>query len=117
MPCVINADFDGMTPEQQARVLRETKWADNIANAEWPVVLREDGASKHAKARLKKKAVGWLMALSRIIVLNPALAVQVLREADAQYREQLREPPLLSWAVLADLIEFGSVQSATKEAA
>ena len=107
MPCVISADVDAMTPEEHARVLRETYWADNITNAEWPAVLRHDGVKAYAKSRLKKKAVGWVMALSRIVRLHPALGAQVLREADALYRRQIREEPPIPWATLADLIERG----------
>src|SRR4051794_14568861 len=59
MPCVISADFDAMTPKEQAQILRETRWADNITGAEWPVVLRHDGVKAYVRSKLKRKAVGW----------------------------------------------------------
>lgn len=111
LPCVISADLDAMTPEEQARVWRETYWADNIANAEWPAVLRHDGAKAYVKSKLKRKAVGWVMALSRIVWLNPALGADILRAADHLYREQIREDPPIPWRTLADLVEQGWMQS------
>jgi hypothetical protein len=105
MPCVINDAFDSMTPQQQARVYRATKWADNITNAEWPVVLGHEGVKAVYRSRLKTKAVGWLMAFSRIVALNPEFAVTVLRRADELYREQISEEPVVRWAVLADRLE------------
>lgn len=107
MPCVIGERLDSMSPDDQARVYRETYWADNITNAEWPVVLRHDGVKAYVRSRLKKKAVGWLVALSRIVRLNPKFGAQVLREADALYRKQVQEEPPIPWARLADLIEMG----------
>ena len=61
----------------------------------------------YVKSRLKKKAAGWLMALGRIIAINPELAAAILRDADKMYREQVHEEPPIPWAVLADLIETG----------
>lgn len=107
LPCIISADLDSMTPEEQAATLKRTYWSDNITNAEWPAVLKHEGVKAYVKSKLKKKAVGWLMALSRIIYLHPTLGATILREADALYREQIQEPPPLPWAVLADLIEQG----------
>ena len=107
MPCVINADFDRMTPEEQAQVLRETKWADNITNSEWPALLRRPQASKPARSKLKRKAIGWLMALSRIVYLNKPLGGEVLRAADDLYRRQLREAPAIPWSPLADVLDMG----------
>jgi hypothetical protein len=111
MPCVIGAEYEDMTPAEQARVWKDTYWADNITNAEWPAVLRHEGVKAYVRSKLKRKAVGWVMALSRILWLNPTLGAQVLREADALYREQVREEPPIPWATLADLAERGWVQS------
>jgi len=110
MPCVINADFDSMTPQEQARVFRETYWADNITNAEWPVVLKHDDVRPVNKSRLKKKAAGWLVAFSRIIWLNTDFGAAVMRRADEVYREQVKEAPPIPWALLADLAEAGWMQ-------
>ena len=107
LPCVINADLDGMSPEQQAKVFRETKWADNITNSEWPALLRRLQASKPARSKLKRKAIGWLMALSRIVYLNGPLGGEVLRAADDLYRRQLREAPTIPWRALADALDTG----------
>jgi hypothetical protein len=104
MPCIISDRFDSLTPAEQAKLLRDTYSADNITNAEWPVVLRHEGVKRYVKSKFKKKAVGWVMALSRLIRINPELAVQALREADAMYREQVEEDPPIPWARLADLI-------------
>ena len=107
MPCAIHADLDQMTPEEHVRVIKATYWADNITNREWPVVLSHEDAKKDARSKLKKKAVGWLMALSRILYLNPKLGGTAMRAADKLYREQIKEDPPLPWALLADLIEQG----------
>jgi hypothetical protein len=111
MPCVINDKFESMTPAEQAKVYRATYWADLITNAEWPVVLGHEGVKRYVKSKLKKKAVGWVMALSRMLTLNPEFGAQVLREADALYREQIEQEPPIPWATLADLIEQGWVES------
>jgi len=79
MPCIINATFDDKTPEEQAAIFKATYWADNITNAQLPVVLEHEGASPVERSRLKKKATGWLMALSRIAYLNPALFNEIVR--------------------------------------
>lgn len=107
MPCVISADFDTMTPAEQAAAFRATWWADLITGAEWPVVLGKNGVKAYVRSRLKKKAVGWIMALSRIVLLNPEFGAQVLREADALYRDQIRGTPPVPWSLLADLLEQG----------
>ena len=106
LPCVINADLDGMSPEQQAKVFRETKWADNITNSDRPALLRRPEASRPARSKLSK-AIGWLMALSRIVYLNGPLGGEVLRVADDLYRRQLREAPPIPWKALADVLDKG----------
>jgi hypothetical protein len=107
MPCVIGERYEAMTLAEQAQVLRETYWADNITKAEWPVVLRHDGVKAYVRSKLKKKAVGWVVALSRMVWLNPEFGAQVLRDADALYRKQIEEDPPIPWVLLADLIEAG----------
>ena len=115
LPCVISADFDSMTPAEQVAVVKATYWSDLITEAEWPVVLRHDGVKAYVKSRLKRKSVGWLMALSRIVRLHPTFAAQVLREADDLYRKQVREAPPIPWRLLADLLEQGWSQDGLEE--
>lgn len=91
LPCIINGRVEEMTEEEYARTMRETWWADNITNAQWPVVLGQQGASKFERSRLKKKMVGWLMALGRIAYLNPGLFDQAMREARDLYARQVEE--------------------------
>ncbi len=76
LPCIISERLEDMSDEEHARALREAYWAELITNAEWPVVLSHDGVKAYVKSRLKKKAVGWLVALSRIVWLNPKLGAQ-----------------------------------------
>jgi hypothetical protein len=96
LPCVMNDQLDDATDEEKARLLRATWWADNITNAEWPALLGQQGASKTAKSRLKRKTVGWLMAMGRIAALNPDLFDAAVREARDLYATQLRqEHPLM----------------------
>jgi hypothetical protein len=90
MPCVINDTFDDKTPDEQAAILKATKWADLITNGEWPVLLGQ-AVNRPVKSRLKKKIVWWLMALGRIAALNPELFDQALREARDLYASQLGE--------------------------
>ena len=97
LPCVISAEVDAMTEEEHAKVLRETYWADNITNAEWPAVLSHEDVKAYVRSKLKKKAIGWLMALSRIIALNPHVAGDVMRAADDLYRKQIRKDPPVPW--------------------
>jgi hypothetical protein len=112
MPCVINDTFGDKTLEEQNAILKATKWADLLTNAEWPVML-QNVRNPPVRSRLKKKIVHWLMIMGRIAALNPELLVQALREADALYLEQTGAPhPFvsvrpqglpwtgMSWAVL-----------------
>jgi hypothetical protein len=91
LPCIIGERFDAMSEEEQAAACRSTYWADNITNGEWPVVLRHDGVKAYVRSRLKKKAVGWCMALARLAVLNPQLFAEITEKADEMYREQIEE--------------------------
>src|SRR5262249_13946396 len=99
MPCILNARVDEMSDEEYADVLKATYWADNVTNAEWPVVLGHDDCSPSARSRLKKKAAGWLMALQRVGRLNPELSEEVVAKADEMYREQVEDEPVVrfSW--------------------
>jgi len=115
MPCVINAEWESMSPEEQAKALRETYWSDNITNTEWPVLLKEPGTKAPTKSKLKKKAVGWLMAFGRIVAVNDALAVAILHQADKLYREQLRAEPPIPYGILAELIEMGWMADSLNE--
>lgn len=89
IPCVIGERFDSMTDAEKAEVFKATYWADNIAASEWPVVLRHADAKRYNKARLKKKAAGWLMALGRISAINPALMDEITEQARALYQQQI----------------------------
>lgn len=91
LPCVLSTDLEGATDEEKVKLYRATWWADNITNAEWPVVLGHEGTSKTAKSRLKRKLIGWFMAMGRIAALNPELFDQAAKEAKALYLEQLRD--------------------------
>jgi hypothetical protein len=96
MPCIIGPRFDGASDDEQAAILKATYWADNIADSEWPAVLRHDDCSPSAKSRLKKKAAGWLMALQRIARLNPEMFEELVAKADGMYRDQVEdEPPVV----------------------
>ena len=98
LPCVIGGRINEMTDEEVAAAYKAAYWADNITASEWPVVLREDGASRVAKSRLVKKAAGWLMALGRIALINPELFRAIVEKAMTMYREQIgEEHPLEFW--------------------
>jgi hypothetical protein len=90
IPCAIDATFEDKTPEQQEAIFKATKWADNITNSEWPVLLGQV-VNRPVRSRLKKKTVGWLMAMGRIAALDPELMDQALREARDLYASQLGE--------------------------
>lgn len=91
LPCIISARTDDMTEAERAAIYKATYWSDNITNAEWPVVLGHEGATKPNRSRLKKKIVGWLMAMGRIARLNPELFEEARQKAAALYRQQLEE--------------------------
>jgi hypothetical protein len=88
LPCALGATFDDKTPAEQQAILKATKWADLITNAEWPVML-QDVRNPPVRSRLKRKIVHWLMAMGRIAALNPQLYNQAVAEARALYREQI----------------------------
>jgi hypothetical protein len=104
MPCALGWTFDALTEDEQVRLYRETSWADNITNGEWPVLLGQP-VKAYVRSRLKRKAVGWLMALSRIALLNPPLFVEILDSAAEMYRRQISDhgggEPMIRWDVLA----------------
>jgi hypothetical protein len=106
LPCAISAKTDTMSEEEYARVMRANAWADNITNAEWPAVLRHEGVKAYVRSKLKRKAIGWLMAFSRIARLNPPLAIEIMEGVDRLYREQITEhnndPCIIHWDVLAE---------------
>ena len=101
MPCIIGPVFDEATPEEQARILKATFWADNITNSEWPVVLDHDEATKVNRSRLKKKGAGWMMALARIAYLNPDMFRAMCAQARTMYVDQIEEEFPWSAMVLA----------------
>ena len=92
LPCIISADIGNMTTQEQAAVFRATWWSDNITNSEWPALLRHEGASRSARSKLKRKAVGWFMAIGRIAAIDPEFYDAIVKEAKRLYLEQLREP-------------------------
>lgn len=115
LPCAISADLGGMTEEEKARAYRDTWWLDNITNAEWPVVLGEPEATRPNRSRLKRKTVGWPMAMSRIAALNPELFAQAVQEAIKTHQDVLKwDGPLAPW--LKAYLEF-ELKYRTKEVA
>jgi hypothetical protein len=92
LPCVINDSLEGKSDEEVAAALRATWWSDLITNSEWPALLGHEGASKSARSKLKRKAIGWLMALGRIAYLDPVFFNTILEEARKLYLEQIGEP-------------------------
>jgi hypothetical protein len=97
LPCVLSVDLEGASDEEKARLYRATWWADNITNAEWPALLGRPEGTRPNKSRLKRKLVGWLMALGRVAALNPELFDQACREARDLYAEQLdAQHPLMA---------------------
>jgi hypothetical protein len=95
VPCIIGARFDSMTEAEKASAYKAAYWADNITNAEWPLVLRHDGVKAYVRSRFKKKAAGWLMALARVALINPDLFAEIATKADEMYREQIEDDSLL----------------------
>jgi len=89
LPCALAQSMDGLSAEEEARIYRQTWWADLIAASEWRALLREPGFSPSAKSRLKKKAAGWLIALGRIEQLDGELYGAVVADAQRLYREQV----------------------------
>jgi hypothetical protein len=92
-PCILDEEFEKARNDKAelARLLKITAWADNITNAEWPVVLGYEQATASNRSRLKRKAAGWLMALARIAVLNPELFRGAVDDARRMYGEQVKD--------------------------
>ena len=90
LPCAIGARFETLTDEEQVAIFKKCWWADNITASEWPVVLG-DVRNPSAKSRLKKKAVGWWMALSRLSILAPDIYNDSVKEASELYLELIEE--------------------------
>ena len=97
MPCILNEKFLELPEEKQAKLLKETYWADNITEKEWEFILgRTLSYEGVVKSRLKRKAVGWFMALSRIAYLNPTFYNKIVKQAEKNYEAQIGEPsPIL----------------------
>ena len=91
MPCIIGPRYDAASDDEKAKLLKATKWADRITDAEWKALLGEEDANRYAKSRLKSKGVEWLMALGRIAYLNPELFAEIAEKAAALYEEQIEE--------------------------
>jgi hypothetical protein len=104
LPCAISADLDSVSEEEQARIYRETRWADNITNAEWPLLLGKK-VKPYVRSKLKRKAAAWLMPLTRIMFLSPELAVEIVDRTAEMSHEQTPDrgggEPLIHWDVLA----------------
>ncbi len=111
--------MDSMSDEEQARTLKETYWADNITNAEWPVML-QNVRNASTRSRLKRKVVGWLMTMGRIAALNPELYNQAVREARALYLRQIGSPHPMFSTEVADSVqpddEVGAMNRAQRRA-
>jgi hypothetical protein len=91
MPCAIAADIESMSQEEQVAVYKATYWADLFTNAEWPVVLKHEGVKSYVRSRLKKKVVGWWMAMGRLAYLHPTFYNETVAAAKELYREQIGE--------------------------
>jgi hypothetical protein len=89
MPCAIGPRFDSASPEEQARILKETWWCDLVSGSEWKALMQEPDFSPSAKSRLRRKAVGWLVVLGRIALLNPELYNSIVKDAEDLYRTQI----------------------------
>lgn len=99
LPCMISARTDEMSDEERVAVMKAAYWADNITNAEWPLVLRHDGVKAYVKSKFKKKAAGWLMALARVAAINPKLFAEIAAKAEEMYREQIEQSSFALWAL------------------
>src|SRR3990167_5715224 len=96
LPCALAVTLDDLSDDDYAEIMQATYWADLIAGAEWKVVLEDDAATAAAKSRLKKKMIGWWMALGRIAALRPDLYNLSVTEAAALYQKKIgTEHPVL----------------------
>jgi hypothetical protein len=99
LPCAIDARWDEMTDEERAEAFKATWWLDSLSDGEWKAILGEDGASKAARSRAKRKLMGWLVVLGHVRIVNPELFDAARREAFKVHREQFEEthPFYLPW--------------------
>jgi hypothetical protein len=105
LPCIIAAR--DLTDEEYAIALKAAYWADNITSAQWPVVLQHDDFSPVEKSRLKKKAAGWVMALERIARIHPELFTDIVKKAEAMYREQIEAEPVVKFVFDGSMFQDG----------
>src|ERR1035441_10123241 len=110
MPCALGPVFDAATPADQLAMMKATKWADNLTNAEWPVML-QDVSNPPVKSRMKKKIVGWIMILTRIMVLNPVLFHEAMVAANDLYTKQTGEQNPLVTMYCLDLLVRSNKES------
>jgi hypothetical protein len=105
MPCALAGRTDEMSDEEYAKLQRRLYWSDFISEAQWERLLgkRTDAPTR---SKLKRKAIGWLMALNRIAVLDRELAIEIMDRAGKLYEEQVTEPgggsAMINWNVLAE---------------
>jgi len=95
MPCIIGRRIQSMSDEEQVAIVKATRWADRITEAEWRALLDHDGCSPSARSRLKTKAAEWLVALARIYFLNRGLFAEITSKADQTYSEQIERESFL----------------------
>ena len=97
IPCVIAENFDDLSEEDQVKIFKETWWADNLSDAEWRTILKQNPPNyeRVVRSRLKKKIVGWLVVLGRLATFEADLYNDAVKEAKEIYSKLIkREHPL-----------------------
>jgi hypothetical protein len=99
LPCVISERIEQMSEAERADAYRAAWFLDSLSDGEWKAVLGEDGASKAAKSRAKRKLTGWLVVLGHVQTVNPELFEAALTDAFTIHKQQFESahPLWLPW--------------------
>ena len=88
MPCILVAQQEDFTPEEWVALMKRCYYADYFTVAEWKAIVSEgEQPNRPVKSKLKRKVVGWLMALGRLGAIRRKWLAEAYLKAEKEYGE------------------------------